>query len=92
MHIYTSSPLKVQSFTKFSWAASEELRWQTLLSSTFNFDQISKFKKGVIPREKNWIKIFCECAHLHIMSFITTKFQEILFSGSEELRRQIVFQ
>ena len=27
---------------------------------------------------KNWIKITCGYAHLHIMSFITTTFQEIL--------------
>ena len=50
-------------------------------SSIFNFNQIFKFKKGVIPRKKNWIKISCGFAYLHIMSFITTKFQEILLSG-----------
>ena len=31
-----------------------KLRWQTVLStSIFNFGQISKFKKGVIPRENS---------------------------------------
>ena len=49
-------------------------------SSIFNFPQFSKFKKGVTPRKKNGIKISCGYAHLHIMSFITTKFQEILLS------------
>ena len=38
-------------------------------------------KKGAIPRKKNWIKISCGYAHLHIMSFITRKFHEILLSG-----------
>ena len=49
-------------------------------SSIFHFGPISKFKKGVIPR-KNGIKISCGYAHLHIMSFITTQFHQILFSG-----------
>ena len=30
--------------------------------------------------KKNWIKISCGYANLHIMSFITTKFHEILLS------------
>ena len=48
-------------------------------SSIFHFGQISKFKKGVNPR-KHGIKISYGYAHLHIMSFITTKFQKILLS------------
>ena len=52
-----------------------------MLSSIFHFGQISKFKKGVTPRKKNGIKISCGYAHLHIMSFISTKFHEILLSG-----------
>ena len=52
-----------------------------MLSSIFHFGQISKFKKGVTPEKKNGIKISCGYAHLHIMSFINTKFQEILLSG-----------
>ena len=47
------------------------------ISSIFHFGQISKFKKGVTPRKK----ISCGYAHLHIMSFITTKFHEIMLSG-----------
>ena len=50
-------------------------------SSIFHFGQISKLKKGVTSREKNGIKICCRYAHLHIMSFITTKFHGILLSG-----------
>ena len=45
-------------------------------SSIFQFRQISKFKKRVIQRKKN--EISCKYAYLHTMSFITTKFQEIL--------------
>ena len=52
MHIYTLCPSLLQSFTKFCWAVSEELRLQTVLSSIFHFGQISKFKKGVTPRKK----------------------------------------
>ena len=52
-----------------------------MLSSIFHFGQFSKFKKGVTPKKKNGIKISCGYAHLHIMSFINTKFQEILLSG-----------
>ena len=35
----------------------------------------------IVLSEKSQIRIFCEYAHLHIMSFITTKFHEILFRG-----------
>ena len=52
MHIYTLCPSLLQSFRKFCWAVSEELRWQTVLSSIFNFCQIFKLKKGIIPRKK----------------------------------------
>ena len=85
MHIYTLCPSLLQSFKKFCWVVSEELRLQTVLSSIFHFGQISKFKKGVNSEKKNWIKISCGYAHLHIMSFITTKFHEIQWVVSEEL-------
>ena len=83
MHICTLCHSLLQSFRKFYWAVSEELRWQTVLStgSIFHFGQISKFKKGLFRRKKNWIKISCGHAHLHIMSFITTTFHEILSSS-----------
>ena len=35
MHIYTLRPSLLQSFTKFFWAASEELCWQTVLVVSF---------------------------------------------------------
>ena len=47
----------------------------TALSSIFHFGQNSKFKK------EQYIRISCGYALLHITSFITTKFQEILLSG-----------
>ena len=50
-------------------------------SSIFHFCQTSKFKKGHCSQKKNWIKMSCGYAHLNIMSFITTKYQEILLSG-----------
>ena len=57
-----------------------QMRWQTVLSRIFHFGQISKFKKSVTPK-KNWIKITCGYAHLHIICFITSNFYEILLSG-----------
>ena len=50
-------------------------------SGIFHFGKISMFKKGVTPRKKSGIKISCGYAHLHIMSFITRKYHEILSSG-----------
>ena len=37
-------------------------------NSIFNFGLISKFKRGITPRKKRWIRISCEYANLHIMS------------------------
>ena len=50
-------------------------------SSIFHFGQIYKLKKRSNSEKNYWIKISCEYAHLHSMSFITTKFYEILLSG-----------
>ena len=50
-------------------------------SSNFHFRQISKLKKSVIQRKKIESKFSYEYTHLHIISFITTKFHEILLSG-----------
>ena len=52
-----------------------------MLSNIFHFGQIFKFKYGRNSEKKNGIKISCGYAHLHIMSFIFTKFHEILLSG-----------
>ena len=81
MHIYTLVPSLLQSFRKFCWAVSEELRLQTVLSSIFHFGLILSSKSAYFRERKNWIKISCGCAHLHIKSFITTKFQEFLLSS-----------
>ena len=78
MHIYTLCPSLLQSFTTFSWVVSEELHWQTVSVVSFIF---VKFQKGRNSKKKNWNIISCGYAHLHIMSFITTKFHEILLSG-----------
>ena len=53
-------------------------------SFVFNFGQISIFERGIIPWEKNMIKMSCNYAPnalLHIMSLITAKFHEILLSS-----------
>ena len=82
---------------KFCWAVSEELcrqekqDWLTdgpvknIIPPQFVawgiIILIPKIKKGVTPRKKIESKFFCGYAHLQIMSFITTKFHEILSSG-----------
>ena len=81
MHIYTLCSSSLQSFNEFCKVVSVELCWQTVLSGTFHFGQISKFKKGVTPRKKNRIIISCGYAHLHGMPLSTTKFHEILLIG-----------
>ena len=62
MHIYTLSPSWLQSFTKFCWAVSQELRWQSVFSSIFHFGKISKFKKDEKKLNQNfpWI---CSSTH-----------------------------
>lgn len=50
-------------------------------SSISNFVQISKFKMSLTPREENLIKSPWEDAHIHGMSFITTKLHETLWSS-----------
>ena len=69
------------SVERFQWSWSDELFW-VVTFILVKFLSKKLFKKGVIPRKKNWIKMSCGYAHLHIMSFITTQFHEILFSGS----------
>ena len=84
MHIYVYSMTfwirTKKKFTKFCWAVSEELRWQTF-SEVFHFRQIYIISsKG---RKLTGKKISCKYAHLHIiyMYFITTKFHQILLSS-----------
>ena len=52
MRIYILCPSLLQSFTKFCWVISEELRWQTVLSNIFHIGQISRLKKGVTLSKK----------------------------------------
>ena len=73
MHIYTLCPSKFHAILLRGFGG---VVLTNCFSSIFHFRQISKFKKGVNPRKKNGIKISCEYAQVHIMSFITTKFHE----------------
>ena len=50
-------------------------------NSVERFQRSCTNKKGHNSEKKGGIKISCGYAHLHIMSFITTKFHEILLSG-----------
>ena len=86
MHIYTICPLLLQSFTKFCWAVSKELRWQTVLSSIFHFGQISKFKKGVTLRKKIESNF---PVYMHIYTLFPSllqSFTKFCWAVSEELR------
>ena len=68
-------------FQEIMLSVSVELGWRTVLISIFNFGQISKLKRGHYSQNINRIRISCGYAHLYDMSFITTKFLEILLSS-----------
>ena len=60
----------------------QELRWQTVFSNvSLILVKFLRSKRALLREKKNWIKISCGYAHLHIMSFIITKFHEIQLSG-----------
>ena len=80
MHIYTFCPSLQQSFRKFCGVALTNC-----FRSIFHLGQISKLKKGVTPRKIIELK-FPVDMRIYTLSFITTKFHEILLSGLEELR------
>ena len=63
---------------------SVELRCRTFWVTSLMLVKFLSSKRGVTPKQ-NWIRISCGYAHLHIKSFIITKFHEILlinFRGS----------
>ena len=76
-----TSSYYVLHYCKVSWNSVERFQRSCAEKFIFHFAQISKFKKGVALSKKNRIKISCGYAHWHIMSFITTKINEILLSG-----------
>ena len=81
---YAHQHIKSLITTKFQEILLSGFRGVALtscFSSILHFGQISKLKKGENSEKKKGIKISCGYAHLHIMSFITTKFPEILLSG-----------
>ena len=69
---------------------SEELWWQTVLRSVFNFAQMYKFKKGVTPRKKIESK-FPVDMHIYMVCPLQLKsFTKFCWTVSEELRLQSV--
>ena len=76
------------SAKRFQWRCADQL-FQQYLSFSSNFE----VQKESNSEKKNGIKISCGYAYLHIMSFITTKFQVILlsdFRGVELTRKTVV--
>ena len=69
----------LQCFRKFCWAVSVELCWQSVSVVSFILVKFLISKRGITPRERK--KISYGYAHLHIMSFITINFHEILLRG-----------
>ena len=53
MHIYTICPSLLQSFRKFCWAVSEELRWPTVSVVSFIFFKFRSSKRALF-KEKKW--------------------------------------
>ena len=77
--------IHIMSFitTKFQVILLRNFRGVALTRKTevsFIFAKFLSSKRALLW-EKNGNKISCGYAHLHIMSFITTKFHEILLSG-----------
>ena len=91
MHIYTLYPSFLQSFIKSCWAVTEEMRWQTVLSSIFHFGQISKFKKGVTPRKKVESKFPVDMHICTLCPSLLQSFRQFCGAVSKELRWQTVF-
>ena len=60
MHIYTLCPFLLQSFTKFCGVALTQC-----FGSIFHFGQISKLKKGIIPRKKWNQNVLWICTSTH---------------------------
>ena len=57
-------------------------------SIIFHFHQISKFKKGVIQRQKNWIKISVDMHIYTSCPSLLKSFRKFCWAISEELRWQ----
>ena len=73
--ITTVSPNSVERFQR-------SCAWQTVSVVYFIFAKFLSSKGALLPaKKKKNFRISCKFAHLHIMSFITTTFHEIL-SGS----------
>ena len=64
-------------FLKNLLSGFREFALTNCFSSRFNFGRISKFKSG----RKNIESKFPANIHIYSVSFITTKFHEILLSG-----------
>ena len=79
MHIYTIMFFITAMFQEILLSSFSGVVLTKCFSNIFHFGQISNFKKGHnSEREK---KISYGYAHLHIMSFITINFHEILLRG-----------
>ena len=61
IHLYTVCPLNYKVQVLFRGFRGVALT--SCFNSILNFGQISEFKKGIIPRKKNWIKISCKYVH-----------------------------
>ena len=69
MHIYTLCASILQSFTKFCWAVSEELRWQTVSVVSFI---LVKFQKGRHSEIKDFLWI-CTSTHYVLHYYIFSR-------------------
>ena len=75
--VFCENVHSIESNTKFCWAVSKELCWENFFSSIFNFGQISKFERGIIPPTQMIILLLllffflAKYAHLLSMSFIS---------------------
>ena len=81
--------------TKFQEILLSGFRGVTLTNCfiiIFHFGQISKFKKSVIPRKNNWIKISCEYALLHVsmeLRWLTVLSSIFQFGQISKFKKQV---
>ena len=75
-HVLQNYKVSLNSVKQFKRSCTVKL-FQYYISFWQNFQVQNRYNS----QEKNWIRILCIYAHLHIMYFITTKFHQILLSG-----------
>ena len=73
------------NFHEILWSGFRGVALTNWFSSIFQLAKFLSSKMAPLLREKKMNQISCGYAHLHIISFITTTFHEILWAVTEKL-------